>query len=271
MNTLLHVFQVNEIGNVSSNVHSFIPGCPWAYYTVYNNTVTIYDWDDKQLCYITDIDNYDVIGLYAKTLPGTYKAIKIWDHRADTKINMSHITSYGWLPFNRVFNIDDLMVDEYVTPAVIRSFPEYGGIILLYKALDRLCPGVYVASRWMGNQETIESLSKEDLDYIFLPSKLDNPSDMIHTIGIHRNLLNGLVEINIFTSSNDPSQLVTEINCAMKHINYFAKYNEADKTVDIFDNRDDTPERVNRIYDIAANELIAFDYNEITKRLRRLQ
>lgn len=271
MNTLLHVFQVTEIGRVSSNTHNFIPGCPWAYYTVYNNTVTIYDWDDKQLCYITDIDNYDVIGLYAKTLPGTYKAIKIWDHRTDDKINMSHITSYGWLPFNRVFNIDDLIVDEYVTPAVIRSFPEYGGIILLYKAINRMKPDVYIPSRWMGNQETLESLSKDDLDYIFLPSKLDNPSDMIYTIGVYRNPLNRLVEINIFTSSDDPYHLITEINCVMKHINYCAKYNVANNTIDIFDNRGDTPERIISISNIDANELISFDYNEITKRLRRIE
>lgn len=267
MNTLLHTFQITGIEHTKHSEKYFIPGCPWAYYTVYQHTVSIYNWNDKQLCYVTDIDNYDVIGLYAKTLPGTYKAIKIWEHRSDDKINLSHITSYGWLPFNRVFNIDDLMVDDKVTPAVIRSFPEYGGIILLYKALDRLEPYTFVASRWMGNQDTLESLSKDELEAIFLPSKLDNPPNVIHTTGIYRNPLNGLVEINILNDSRDLRQLAVELNCAMKYINYHAVFDEHRECVDIVDECGDT---FTQLQNIDAGELVTFEYNEITSRLRRI-
>lgn len=267
MNTLLHTFQITDIERTKPNEKYFIPGCPWAYYTVYQHTVSIYNWNDKHLCYVTDIDNYDVIGLYAKTLPGTYKAIKIWEHRSDDKINLSHITSYGWLPFNRVFNIDDLMVDDKVTPSVIRSFPEYGGIILLYKAIDRLEPYTFVASRWMGNQETVESLSKEELEAIFLPSKLDNPPNVIHTTGICRNPLNGLVEINILNDSNDLNQLAIEINCAMKYIGHNATYDTVRNCVDIVNY---SGESVIQLQRIGVGELVTFEYNEITTRLRRI-
>lgn len=267
MDTLLFTFRVDEINKVESEgKRFFIPGCSWCYYTVYGNKVILKDIQDNQLCYLNDVENLDILGLYVKALPGTYRIRKVWEHRDDSKVNMSLIGAMGWIQGNRVFDIDEILLDSTVHPIVLRSFPEDGGIILRYDPIDSVGVDIYKATRWMGDQKTILDMNYSDIVRIFGPNRILDPTDLTHTIGLSRKGDGSIVEIQIHIESLLPSVLMQQLNAVLKFTPYTVFESLSYTKVGISDsNREhelivlDIPELI--------HSTITLEYNEATKVL----
>lgn len=267
MDTLLFTFRVDEINKVESEgKRFFIPGCSWCYYTIYGNKVILKDMQDNQLGYLNDVENLDILGLYVKSLPGTYRIRKVWEHRDDNKVNMSWIGAMGWIQANRVFDIDEILLDTSVHPIVIRSFPEDGGIILRYDPIDSVGVDIYKATRWMGDQKTILDMNSSDITRIFSLTRILDPTDITHTIGVSRKGDGSIVEIQIHIESLLPSVLRQQLNAVLKFTPYTVIESLSHTRLAISDS-DREHELI--ILDIPEliNSTITLEYNEATKVL----